>query len=68
MFFFRLFTNRSAVVHLKCDQSRKTSDGKFDFLGFEDDSWVRRTAKYENKVVKSDWQSIYLTGLRDEYR
>ena len=55
-------------MHLKCDQSRKTSDGKFDFLGFEDDSWVRRTANYENKVVKSDWQSIYLTGLRDEYR
>lgn len=68
MIFSRLFPDRSAVVHLNCDQSRKTGDGKFDFLGFEDGNWVRRTTNYENKLVKSDWQSIYLTGLRDEYR
>lgn len=63
-----LFPDRSAVVHLKCDQSRKTGDAKFDFLGVEDGNWVRRTANYENKLVKSDWQYIYLTGLRNEYR
>ena len=66
MIFSRLFPHRSVVVHLKCDQSRKTGDGNFDFLGVEDNNWVRRTANYENKLVKSDWQSIYLTGLRDE--
>ena len=68
MIFSRLFPDRSAVVHLKCDQSRKTGDGRFDFLGVEDGNWVRRTASYENKLAKSEWQSIYLTGLRNEYR
>lgn len=68
MIFSRLFPDRSAVVHLKCDQSRKTGDAKFDFLGVEDGNWVRRTANYENKLVKPDWQYIYLTGLRNEYR
>ena len=68
MIFSRLFPDSSAVVHLKCDQSRKTGDWKFYFLGVEEGNWVRRTANYENKLIKSDWQSIYLTGLRDEYR